>query len=124
MYTKEDVSEERRNEISEQISEEVLQKSVSLCKLFNQIEKDGEKYALTREHYEKELARLQGEFKENIAKLDDQAQALGEIIRRINLSNGSEELKSSLLELLGDGGSSITKEELDEFLSGRRTLEI
>ena len=124
MYTKEDVSEERRNEISEQISEEVLQKSVSLCKLFNQIEKDGEKYALTREHYEKELARLQGEFKENIAKLDDQAQALGEIIRRINLSNGSEELKSSLLELLGDGGSSITKEELDEFLSGKRTLEI
>ena len=49
---------------------------------------------------------------------------MGEIIRRINLSNGSEELKSSLLELLGDGGSSITKEELDDILSGRRTLEI
>ncbi len=124
MYTREDVSEDRREAISEQISEEVLEKSVSLCKLFNQIEKDGAKYAGSREHYEKELQRLQGEFKKNIANLDKQALALEEIIRRINLSSNNEELKDSLLELLGDGGKSISKEDLRDFLDGKRILEI
>ena len=97
---------------------------MSLCKIFNQIEKDGEKYAGTKEHYEKELRRIQSEFKENIRKLDKKADALAEIIRRINTSGNGDELKDSLRNLLGTEEKPITKEELGEFLDGSRILEI
>ncbi len=124
LYTKEEVGDEARDAISEKISEEILTKSVSLCKIFNQIEKDGEKYAGTKEHYEKELRRIQSEFKENIRKLDKKADALAEIIRRINTSGNGDELKDSLRNLLGTEEKPITKEELGEFLDGSRILEI
>ena len=74
--------------------------------------------------YDKELKKLQQEFRRAIAGIDDKGTVLRECLKNINSSMNSEQLKDGLLSLAGKSGANISRQDWDDFLNGRKSIEL
>ena len=66
---------------------------------------------------------LQEEFKSIINNIDDKNAVLRETMKRINTSKDPKELKSTLLSL-SDVDIELYEMDINEFLTGNKTIEL
>lgn len=74
--------------------------------------------------YDKELKKLQQEFRRAIAGIDDKGAVLRECLKNINSSMNSEQLKDGLLSLAGKNGANFSRQDWDDFLNGKKNIEL
>jgi hypothetical protein len=104
---------------------EVFERGFELCNQLAQLEAMKLNYKLSADYYENEFQKIKAEFEQNMKAVDDKNAALVTLARQINTAGNKDELKNVLLQLLeGDSGKKISTEDLDAFLSGKKTLEI
>ena len=75
------------------------------------------------EQYNEKMTTLQEEFKSIINNIDDKNAVLRETMKRINTSKDPKELKSALLSL-SDGDIELSEMDVNEFLTGNKTIEL
>ena len=75
------------------------------------------------EQYNEKMTILQEEFKSIINNIDDKNAVLRETMKRINTSKDPKELKLALLSL-SDGDIELSEMDVNEFLTGNKTIEL
>jgi hypothetical protein len=103
---------------------DALQKGIEICNQLAQLETMKLNYKLSEEHYNKEFEKIKGIFAENIAKLDNQAEIIREIARKINTAENNSELKKGLISLLDNQNAGFSDADWDDFIAGKKTIEI
>ncbi|MCQ2253336.1 MAG: hypothetical protein MJZ61_07790 [Bacteroidales bacterium] len=103
---------------------DILSKGISICETMAHLSAMQVNQGLAQEYYDREFQKIKDEFQQNIKAVDNQAQILQEIARRINTAPNKDELKQSLLQLLGNSGNTLTAQDFDDFLAGRKTISI
>ena len=76
------------------------------------------------EHYEKELSRISDSFSSDFKDIDNKGKALRSVLAKLNLSISPEDIKSALLMLSDSAGVIISEDELNQFISGDKIIEI
>jgi predicted nucleic acid-binding Zn-ribbon protein len=76
------------------------------------------------EHYEKELSRISDSFSSDFKDIDNKGKALRSVLAKLNLSMSPEDIKSALLMLSDSAGVIISEDELNQFISGDKIIEI
>ena len=76
------------------------------------------------EHYEKELSRISDSFSSDFKDIDIKGKALRSVLAKLNLSMSPEDIKSALLMLSDSAGVIISEDELNQFISGDKIIEI
>ncbi|MBQ3656363.1 MAG: hypothetical protein II956_05885 [Bacteroidales bacterium] len=115
---KKDIQKETKPE-----TKEVLEKGFELCNQLAQLEAMKLNYKLSNEHYENEFNKIKAEFEEKMKLIDDKNAALVSLAKQINTAQNKDDLKTGLLQLL-EGTVNFSAEDWDDFLSGKKTLEI
>ena len=75
------------------------------------------------EQYNEKMTILQEEFKSIINNIDDKNAVLRETMKRINTSKDPKDLKLALLSL-SDGDIELSEMDINEFLTGNKTIEL
>ena len=75
------------------------------------------------EQYNEKMTILQEEFKSIINNIDDKNAVLRETMKRINTSKDPKELKLALLSL-SDGDIELSEMDINDFLTGNKTIEL
>ena len=101
-----------------------IQGTINLLEAWGTLQAQRAKSAIAAEKYDQELAKLQEEFRRNIAEIDDKSAILRESLSRINTAKGHEQLKDALLSLAGKDSRLFTDDEWTEFLNGNKTIEL
>ena len=101
-----------------------IQGTINLLEAWGTLQAQRAKSAIAAEKYDQELAKLQEEFRRNIAEIDDKSAILRESLSRINTAKGHEQLKNALLSLAGKDSRLFTDDEWTEFLNGNKTIEL
>ena len=73
--------------------------------------------------YERDLDNLKAQFRKEWDAIDKKAEALGDIMARINTAATDEERKRGLMQL-ADIGDDWSDDDWDKFLSGKKDLVI
>lgn len=79
---------------------------------------------IAEQKYNQELAALQGRFHDYLTRIDDKSAVLMKTLRQINTAQNPEQLKNGLLALMGQDGNRISKEDLEDFINGTKTIEL
>lgn len=79
---------------------------------------------IAEQQYNQELAALQSRFHDYLTRIDDQSAVLMKTLRQINTAQNPEQLKNGLLALMGQDGNRISKENLEDFINGTKTIEL
>lgn len=103
---------------------EAVQQAVNLLETWGQLQAMQAKSALAAQEYDRELEKLQNEFRQNLASIDDKAAVLRESMRRIHTAGNYEQLKEGMLSLAGKDKTVISEQEWEDFLNGNRTIEL
>ena len=74
--------------------------------------------------YDAELKSLQLLFKKYMDQIDNKSAYLNEVLKHINTSKNSEELRDAVLELGEWDANSISEKDWEDFLNGDKALEI
>ena len=101
-----------------------IQGTINLLEAWGTLQAQRAKSAIAAEKYDQELAKLQEEFRRNIAEIDDKSAILRESLSRINTAKGHEQLKDALLSLAGKDSRLFTDDEWTEFFNGNKTIEL
>lgn len=105
-------------------TKEVLEKGFELCNQLAQLEAMKLNYRLSNEYYENEFNKIKAEFEEKMKVLDNKNAALISLAKQINTAQNKDELKKGLFQLLEGDTKNFSAEDWDDFLSGKKTLEI
>lgn len=105
------------------ISEQVAQRSVELFEKWAQLKALQLKGSLINKAYDIELEKLQHQFNQDLATVDNQADLLTAILKKVRTAHNTEEIKEGLMLLLGND-ESIKKADLKQFINGIKTIEI
>jgi hypothetical protein len=73
---------------------------------------------------EKELSRISDSFSSDFKDIDNKGKALRSVLAKLNLSMSPEDIKSALLMLSDSAGVIISEDELNQFISGDKIIEI
>lgn len=79
---------------------------------------------LQQKMYNQELMQLQETFKRDIQAIEKQSTELHKTLRHINTATNHEALKSGLLELMQNNVPALTPDDIDQFLTGKKTIVI
>lgn len=101
-----------------------IQSTINLLEAWGTLQAQRAKSEIAAKAYNRELAKLQDEFRRNIAEIDDKSAILRESLSRINTAKGHEQLKDALLSLAGKDSRLFTDDEWTEFLNGNKTIEL
>ena len=101
-----------------------IQSTINLLETWGTLQARRAKSEIAAKAYNRELAKLQDEFRRNIAEIDDKSAVLRESLSRINTAKGHEQLKDALLSLAGKDSRLFTDDEWTEFLNGNKTIEL
>lgn len=102
---------------------EAIRNTVSLLEEWGRLQAMKASSALAHREYDRELERLQTEFRARLAHIDDRSAVLRESLRRINTAQSPDELKAALLSLAG-GDLKFTDDDWEQFLKGTKTIEL
>ncbi len=110
----------------EQIStiQETIEKTSDILKNITYLQSEQIKSKLTREVYEKEFDRLKNEFQQTIKQIDKKNEIIMKAIQKANNSDNKEELRKALVELTGSLEYNLSESDFDEFLKGKKSIEI
>lgn len=100
-----------------------LQSTVGLLEAWTNLQAMRAQSAIAHKAYDEQLAKLQDEFRRNLAGIDDKAAVLHESIRRMNTADNYEQLKDALLSLVGKDDI-FTEENWQQFFEGKKTIEL
>ena len=104
--------------------EQSLQKGIALFDSFAKLKAQQLSGNLASAAYDKELKKHADEFKREMAKIDNKSAYLREVFKRINLA-GSEEERKQAMELMSDlSGYSLSEQEFNEFINGKKQIEL
>ena len=79
---------------------------------------------LAQEIYDREYAKIKEAFAERMKAIDDRAAFVQEAARRINTADNHDSLKKALIELAGDYTTGMTEQDWNDFLDGKKTIQI
>ena len=101
-----------------------VQKAVNLLESWTELKVLQAKSAIAHKAYDKKLRKLQEQFKKDMAQIDDKSAVLRESLKKINTAQTPEMLKEGLLSLSDGDKELFSEKELDDFLSGKKTIEL
>ena len=117
-YSEEDLA------MTTEAMEQSLQKGIVLFDSFAKLKAQQLNGKLASVAYDKELKKHADEFKREMAKIDNKSAYLCEVFKRINLA-GSEEERKQAMELMSDlSGYSLSEQEFNEFINGKKQIEL
>lgn len=117
-YSEEDLA------MTTEAMEQSLQKGIVLFDSFAKLKAQQLNGKLASAAYDKELKKHADDFKREMAKIDNKSAYLREVFKRINLA-GSEEERKQAMELMSDlSGYSLSKQEFNEFINGKKQIEL
>ena len=117
-YTEEDLA------MTTEAMEQSLQKGIALFDSFAKLKAQQFNGKLASAAYDKELKKHADDFKREMAKIDNKSAYLREVFKRINLA-GSEEERKQAMELMSDlSGYSLSEQEFNEFINGKKQIEL
>ncbi len=102
----------------------LLQDGVSFCENVARLKVMRLKQTLGKEMYDREFKKLKAEFDERMKLVDDKAAFIRETAKKINTADEHDALKEALLELVGANAPSYTQKDWDDFLDGKKIIEI
>ena len=102
----------------------VLQEGIELCNNFAQLKAMKLKQNLAQEAYDREYAKIKEAFAERMKTIDDRAAFIQETARKINTAADNDALRQALIELAGDYTSGMNAQDWDDFLEGKKTIQI
>lgn len=102
----------------------VLQDGIALCNEVVQLKAMKVVQNLSQEMYDREFAKIKEAFAEHMKNIDDRAAFIQETARKINTADGQESLKKALIELAGDYSTGFSPQDWDEFLEGKKNIQI
>ena len=117
-YSEEDLA------MTTEAMEQSLQKGIALFDSFAKLKAQQLNGKLASAAYDKELKKHADDFKREMAKIDNKSAYLREVFKRINLA-GSEEERKQAMELMSDlSGYSLSEQEFNEFINGKKQIEL
>lgn len=117
-YSEEDLA------MTTEAMEQSLQKGIVLFDSFAKLKAQQLNGKLASAAYDKELKKHADDFKREMAKIDNKSAYLREVFKRINLA-GSEEERKQAMELMSDlSGYSLSEQEFNEFINGKKQIEL
>jgi hypothetical protein len=112
----------RRNEIDREA--ECVHKLVDVTHKFVELGLEKEQTKRATEEYSKEFERLKAEFQQRYAEIDDKADAIREALKIINTTDNQDSMAKGLLLLADVDVDSLTDEEMEDFLMGKKTIKL
>ena len=101
-----------------------IQQGISLLQNVAKLKIEQENNRLTRAAYDREYDRLMSQFKWMLSSVNDKANVVREISRKVNLATSAEERKRNLLLLSELSGSSLSEADFEEFINGDKTITL
>ena len=101
-----------------------IQSAINLLESWNQLKSMQAQSTIANQTYDQELKKLQDQFRQNIADIDNKNAILREILKRMNTAQNHEQLKEGLLSLLGEDKNTFSEKDWNEFLNGNKTIEL
>ena len=102
----------------------VLQEGIDLCNNLAKLKTMQLQQKLAQEIYDREYAKIKEAFAERMKAIDDRAAFVQEAARRINTADNHDSLKKALIELAGDYTTGMTEQDWNDFLDGKKTIQI
>ena len=102
----------------------VLQEGIDLCNSIAQLKAMKIQQNLAQEVYDREYAKIKEAFAERMQAIDDRAAFIQETARKINTAEGHDALKQALIELAGDYTTGMSEQDWNDFLDGKKTIQI
>ncbi len=103
---------------------EVISKGLDLVQILVDLQVAKENNSKSQKHYEEELKHIQNTFKRDLNDIDNKSDVLNEILKKINLSQNSEELKNALFLLADIENEKISQEDWENFLNGTKQINL
>lgn len=103
---------------------EIAQQFISTLESYESLQAMHQQGVLQQEAYKQELARIQDKFAKDITIIKNESTELQEIIKKINTATNHEDLKHGLLALSQNIQPSLTLTDIDQFLTGKKTIII
>lgn len=101
-----------------------LQEGIELCNSLAQLKTMHLQQKLAQEVYDREYAKIKEAFAERMKVIDDRVAFVQETARKINTADDHDTLKKALIELAGDYTTGMTAQDWDDFLEGKKTIQI
>ena len=108
----------------ERLAQQLLDGGVSVMNAWLKIGKEELRQRKAANGYDAELKSLQLLFKKYMDQIDNKSAYLNEVLKHINTSKNSEELRDAVLELGEWDANSISEKDWEDFLNGDKALEI
>ena len=102
----------------------VLQEGIDLCNNLAQLKAMHLQQKLAQEVYDREYAKIKEAFAERMKAIDNRAAFVQETARKINTADDHDMLKKALIELAGDYTTGMSAQDWDDFLEGKKTIQI
>ena len=102
----------------------VLQDGIDLCNNLAQLKTMHLQQKLAQEVYDREYAKIKEAFAERMKAIDDRAAFVQETARKINTADDHDTLKKALIELAGDYTTGMTEQDWNDFLDGKKNIQI
>lgn len=101
-----------------------VDKASELLKNWSYMQTDNMKSQLTDAVYRMEMERMKREFQSVMSELNQQSDALQEVMKRANVAVDKEDLRKALIDLAGMEEAHLTPQDFDDILSGKKQIEI
>ena len=104
--------------------EQALQQGIALLNGFMELKAKQLQGMLTRAEYDREYQRMAADFDSRLRTIDDRSAYVREVMRRINTAMNDDDRRQALLMLSELSGQSLTEQEYDDFVAGRKDVEL
>lgn len=102
----------------------IVASGISLAQSFAQLNAAMRQGEIDRKNYDQECEKIRENLRAYLAQVDDKSELLREVMRKANLAGTPEERKDALMLLSEVGGLKLSDEEFEDFLSGKRSIEL
>lgn len=101
-----------------------LQHATSMFNSALKLQKDRLEGKLASAAYDEELRKIADDFSKQIKDIDDKSAFVREIMRHVNLAANEDDRKHALLMLGKLSNQQLTEQDFQDFISGKRTIEL
>lgn len=112
-----------KSEISHSVVQAV-DKASELIRNWSYMQTDQMKSQLSGDVYALELDRMKKEFQTTMAALNQESDALTEVLKRVNTAVEKEDLRKALLDLSGKNECDLSEQDFDDLLAGKKQIEL
>lgn len=102
----------------------IVASGISLAQSFAQLNAAKRQGEIDRKNYDQECEKIRENLRTYLAQVDDKSEFLREVMRKANLADTPEERKDALMLMSEVGGLKLSDDEFEDFLSGKRSIEL